>query len=530
MKKVFLCLIILTAIAAITITAKYFYYHRTVTIEKYSDNDRDAKIHPDYCGLTIPANIAPLNFAIDEQGEHYHAKIYSGNSKPIEISGRDGNILIPASKWSKLLKANRGQKLSIDVFVKKQDGNWEKFNTISNQIANEDIEGYLVYRQLHPVHDLVNGKMAIYQRNLQNFRQTTILDNGYYREGGCISCHSFCNNSPDKMVLTVRSNAHGNSMLLVEDGKVKKISKRLTYPAWHPSGKMISISLNRIHQVFNSSKKNEVRDAIDIDSMIAYYQNKQRVLKTNIALSKKKRHETYPAWSPDGKYLYFCVSAMLWKSTPEMVMPDRYDESKYDIVRISYDIENDKWGQLETIVTARETGKSCLVPKISYDGRWLLFSMCNYSSFPPFQPSSNLCIIDLEESKKTGKFTWRNMSEINSDKSEGWHSWSSNSKWIAFTSKRNSGQFSRTYFSHINNNGIASKPFVLPQKNPYYYDSLLMTNCLPEFITGPTKITKEILAKAIRSKKHLEINMIDMPMTMATSKANQASSPYGSQD
>ena len=122
------------------------------------------------------------------------------------------------------------------------------------------------------------------------------------------------------------------------------------------------------------------------------------------------------------------------------------------------------------------------------------------------------------------------MSEINSDKSEGWHSWSSNSKWIAFTSKRNSGQFARTYFSYINDDGLASKPFVLPQRDPFYYDSLLMTNCLPEFVTGEVKITKEALAKVIRSNNSIKVNMVDMPMTMATTRANQASSPYGSQD
>ena len=255
---------------------------------------------------------------------------------------------------------------------------------------------------------------------------------------------------------------------------------------------------------------------IDIDSALAYYDVESATVKRCEHLSRKDRLETYPGWSSDGTYLYYCSAPLQWsQDQKEEITPDMVEGVKYDLMRISYDVERDEWGEPETLVFAEESGKSALEPRVSPDGRWLLFCMCDYGCFPVYQPSSDLYMIDLGSKRVQGKFAYRKLL-VNSEASESWHSWSSNSRWIAFSSKRMHGSFTRTYFSYVDANGVTSKPFVLPQNDPAYYESCLRTFSVPELVVEPVRMTKEALGKVVRGQVD---KVVDMPITAATIKA-----------
>ncbi|MGD8786717.1 MAG: hypothetical protein PVJ60_04770 [Phycisphaerales bacterium] len=507
-------------ICALIIFALFFTFrNRKVTIEQYSVIDHPAIIRPDYSGAVIPPNIAPLNFYIQHDGSHYFVKIHSENGRPIEISSKTPEIVIPQKTWHELLNLNRGKQLNLDIYVKSHtsesssktgNGKWTRFKTLTNQIANDDIDSFLVYRKIHPVHRTWRD-MGIYQRNLSSFNESLILHNKYFKHG-CVNCHTFCGNRTDKMLISIRSVEYGSSVLLIEDEKVKKVGTKFGYSSWHPSGRVVTFSLNKVRQLFHSSA-NEPRDVMDFDSLMAYYQVDSKTIKTSSDLARKNQLETYPTWSPDGRYLYFCSAPITWSD--RTVVPQTYDQIKYDLVRISYDLAGDNWGQLETVLSAEETGLSILLPRISPDGKWLLFCMCNYGCFPAYQQSSDLYIMNLEEARKTGKYTHRRL-DINSDDSETWHGWSSNSRWIVFSSKRNSGVFTRTYIAYLDTSGKVHKSILLPQKNPRYYDSCLWTYSVPELIIEPVRVTKEKLGRVVRSSKDTSVQI---PITMATPKA-----------
>jgi len=506
----------LTLLVLAPVVLLYTLWDNKQTIEQWHSIGRLPHIHPDYRDTVIPSNIAPLNFLVQEDGSHYYVKIYSEQGEPIEVFSCSPKILIPQKQWHELLKINRGNQLQFDVFVKTKNDQWNLFSTITNKIANEDIDGFLIYRKMHPTHTHKSGKMAIYQRNLENFNESLILDNGYYK-GGCLNCHAFCGNNTDKMLIGIRSYAlYGVSTLLIENDIVNKIGAKFGYTSWHPSGRLAAYSINHLPMFYHFAR-NEVRDTVDLNSLLAYYLLDSKTLKTSPKIAQKNRLETWPTWSADGRYLYFCSAPMLW-SDPNQLPPKRYKQVKYDLVRISYDIERDLWGELETILSAQDTGLSIAMPRISPDGRWLLFCMFNYGYFPPWQQSSDLYLINLKASQETGRYKYRRL-QINSAQSESWTSWSSNSRWIAFSSKRLHGVFTRPYLSYVDQQGKVHKPILLPQKDPLFYDSCLKTYSVPELVTQPVQITGEKLARVVRSSRKISV---DMPITMATPKAAAA--------
>lgn len=458
---------------------------------------RPPAIRPDYAGVVLPPNIGPLNFIIDESGQRFRATIHSAVGDPIAVTSTSGEIVIPPSRWKDLLTRNAGKELYVDVCVKTEDGTWNQYERIVNTIAAETIDSHLVYRYMTPS-SYFPKPMQIVQRNLESSEDETVLDTESF-DKGCAHCHSFIGNDPDKMLLGTRSTSFPSATLYAHDRKVEKIGAKFGYTAWHPSGKMVTYSVNDVRQFFHSAQP-EIHDVIDFDSAIFYYDVEGAKVKMTPAIADKKRLETYPAWTPDGKYLYFCSAPMLWTETPD-VLPERYRDIKYDLMRISYDVTTDRWGTLETVLSAAQTGRSILLPRVSPDGRFLLFCMTDYGCFPIYQPSSDLYLMNL----KTGMY---DKARVNSEHAEGWHSFSSNGRWITFSSKRQDGVHTRPFLAHVDANGQMGKPFVLPQPSPSFYDACFYVYSLPELIAGPVTVDSEALTRAILSPTQIAVNSL----------------------
>lgn len=485
------------------------------TISQFAQADRAARIRPDYSSTTIPFNIAPLNFAIEEPGELYCVKIASAKGDHIEVFSQRPTIQIPPEPWHALLNANRGQDLTFEIFAKDEEGQWTRYQSVTNRIAKEEIDGFLVYRRMYPTHLWVKGEIGIYCRDLATFDESAVLS-GMSVQNACLNCHSFPKNRGDKMLLGVRSHVYGTGTLLVDGQSVTKIGTKLGYTSWHPSGQMAVYSINNLPMFFHSSR-NEVRDTADLDSLLAYYREDTQKVAIEPNLARKDRLENWPAWSADGKYLYFCSAPKLWEDD-KIFPPAGYEQLRYDLVRVAYDIEADRWGQVETVVSSKETGKSVAMPKCSADGRWLSFVLFDHGYFPAWQPDSDIYVIDLHAAEETGTFTAQRM-DLNSPQSESWQSWSSNGRWIVFSSKRLHGPFTRLMIAYVDPSGKATKPFVLPQEDPLFYESCLQTFNTPELVCQRPPITGEALAQVFRTDPLVDVQL---PITMATPKADEA--------
>lgn len=447
----------------------------------FTETNQNVVLNPDYTSISIPPNIAPLNFIINETANQYLVRFHNSNGIDFIIRSKDGSIEIPQKKWNKLLSTTISKEFYMDVFVKKSQ-QWEKFNTITNYVTPDSIDKYLVYRLIEPGFETWN-KMGIYQRNLENFKEPPVMLNSL-SDGNCMNCHTFCKNNSNTMMFHMRGEHGGtiiyhNKNLFKINTKTENTISAGVYPSWHPSGNYIAYSVNNIVQSFHAipGKRIEVYDTL---SNIIVYDINKNIITSCKTLSDPDRLETFPTWSPDGRYLYFCCA----KKQPM----DKYNQIRYDLLRLAFDPENCNFGTLDTIWFVSDQGKSVSFPRISPDGKYLLFCMSDYGNFTIWHPESDLYLLNLT----TGKTS---QPEINSNNTESFHTWSSTGRWIVFSSRRVDGLYTRLYFSYFDSSGRAHRPFILPQRKPGFYFNFLKSYNLPELVTtrvelNPRKLTK----------------------------------------
>ncbi len=434
------------------------------------------KISPDYSELIIPVNIAPLNFLIQEEGDAYFVEIGSPDGTSIQISSSDGIIKIPEKKWKQLLAKNKDQQIEYKVFVQK-DGEWNQFQSFSNQVSESPVDPYLYYRLLYPGYESWT-EIRIMQRSVESFKEHTVVENNAVGQN-CVNCHAFNQQNPDDFMFHMRGSMGGT--YFVTDGdlekfnlKTKEMENSAVYPRWHPSGKYVAFSSNKVVQQFHSmaSKKIEVSDLNS--TLILFDKNKNEILDIPVN-SEKKYMDTYPEWSPDGEYLYFCRAEQIEAGYD-------YKDIRYNLYRVHFDPENRKFGEAELVFDAAANSKSVSFPRISPDGKSLVFTYHDYGCFPIWHKEADLYCVNLEN-HQVSKL------DLNSDFTDSYHSWSSNGRWMIFSSKRGDGLSARPYISYIDEAGRAGKPFILPQEDPTFYSHFLKTFNIPEFAKSEVSFT-----------------------------------------
>lgn len=455
--------------------------------------DETPAIFPDYIGVTIPPNMAPLNFKLEEPVEEAQA-LFSMEGLQFTVRSKQGRFRIPASKWRKMLEEAAGSYLQVTVQVKK-NAEWLSYTPFSILVAPEKIDAYLAYRLIEPGYELWN-KMGLYQRDLESFAQTPIIEN---RQTGnnCMNCHSFCMQDPDKMLFHMREKYPGTYM--VHDGKVEKLNTKtdetissLVYPSWHPSGKYVAFSVNVTKQAFHLNDRNRV-EVFDEASDVVVYDVEKHEIVTSPLLFSKTAFETFPTFSPDGKTLYFC-------SAEARSLPTEYEEVKYNLCAVSFEPATRTFGtRVDTLYNARIGGKSASFPRVSPDGRYLMYTLSGYGNFSIWHKDADLYLVDLT----TG--VSRPLTEVNSQDVESYHSWSSNSRWFVFSSRRIDGLYTRPYFAYVAPDGKVGKPFLLPQKETDYYQSFMKSYNIPEFVTGKVRTSGYTFAQKAKKDKGMDV-------------------------
>jgi len=164
--------------------------------------------------------------------------------------------------------------------------------------------------------------------------------------------------------------------------------------------------------------------------------------------------QTSAFWSPDGKYLIYSRAAARDPYPPDYKKSNYANDPnetqiQYDLYRIPFN--NGRGGTPEPIRGASNNGMSNNFPKVSPDGKWIVFVQCKNGLL--MRPDSKLYIVPFEGGE--ARPLESNLPVMNS-----WHTFSPNGKWLAFSSKTPS-YYTHLYLTHIDENGHASPPVVV---------------------------------------------------------------------
>jgi tetratricopeptide (TPR) repeat protein len=196
------------------------------------------------------------------------------------------------------------------------------------------------------------------------------------------------------------------------------------------------------------------------------------------------------SWTPDGNYVYFArnTAAHLETQNPNYDILLSVEESaevlggeeflwnaqeggkefRFNLFRVPFN--DGRGGTPEPIEGASNNGRSNYFPKISPDGKWLVFTQAH--SFMLLQPDSKLYIVPADGGEPR-------LMNANTDRMNSWHSWSPNSKWLVFSTKL-FGPYTQLFLTHIDENGNDSRPVWL--RNFTAADRAVN---IPEFVNIP---------------------------------------------
>ncbi|MBR2050448.1 MAG: PD40 domain-containing protein [Rikenellaceae bacterium] len=465
MRKIFT--LILLALAAVACS----------TADKRT-SDQLPPIFPDYAGVTIPVNIAPLNFDVTTPAKRVEATISNGTEQ-IVAKGREG-VRISPRKWRALLA--EAERLTVTVAVT-AEGVCTQYAPFEIEVSRDSIDYGLCYRRIDPGYEYY-ARMGLYYYDLAENEEHILIENTLLGSS-CVNCHSFAKTDPSKMMFHIRGNGGGTLMHLEGENKLLNTKTDATrvscvYPSWHPEGRYIAYSINDIKQTFHNVPS-KLLDVYDYWSDVVIYDTKTGQLNTYPILSDTVRMETFPSFSADGRTLYFC------SAEPNTVSPP---EVQYELCSVAFDPETGEVGDEITTVWDGE-GTSLLFPRASYDGRYLMVTRSAYGTFPIWHKDADLWLIDLATGER------RALDELNSDNTESYHSWSSSSRWVVFSSRRIDGLHTRPFIAHVDDEGRFSKPFLLPQNEPTkWYEGLMQSYNIPEFISAPIDISPRDILNA----------------------------------
>lgn len=454
------------------------------------------RITPDYTEVTVPANICPLNFAVQEGATEAVAKLsYPGG----ELTYGDGvKVQIDDEEWSLIREAATGGSIKVEVYAK-IDNTWKAFKPFNIYVAEDSIDEYISYRVIQPSY-VAYEKLSINQRNLTNFEEKEIYNNmavSTESVGQCINCHSYKNYKTDNMLFHMRQ-GYGGTMI-VNNGELKKIDLKIdetisagVYPAWHPTHNLIAFSTNKTGQSFHTKDLNKIEVQDTESDLILYDVDNNEV---SIISELENELEVFPTWNPDGKKLYFCSAEFEYHIdtiAKETEMIQRYKEVKYDLYSVDFNPETRQFSNVEMIYNAADSlGQSVTLPRVSPDGRYLLFAQAEYGCFHVWHNDADIYMMDLK-TKQVQK-----LNNVNSARSESYPTWSSNGRWIMVASRRDDGNYTRPYIAYFDKNGKTHKAFEVPQKDPNFYTFFLRSFNRPEFMIEPVQITpKQFTQKA----------------------------------
>ena len=424
-------------------------------------------IFPDYTDVTIPYNIAPLNF--DCSTDDKVVINIKGQQTSYSKKHSDGKVRFAIRKWKRMLSMEKGNTLYVTITGASKD------TLLSTRwfVSADAIDPYLSYRLIDPSY-VIWDRLDVVERNMETF-DTRYLSNNNITQKKCMNCH--ISNGSNTSFFHLRG--AGGGTLVNRNGQLTKYNMKhdslvatAAYGAPSFDGRYAVFTAADISLFYCSAegKREEVYDNVS-DLAVVDFEN--GTITDAPSVKGDEYQETFPCFSVDGKTIYFC-------RTKHLPQPENTDNMRYSLCSVDFDPENGKIGNtVRILLDGDRMNCSFNQPRVSPDGRFLVINVSRYGTFPVWHKECDMLLYNLA----TGKMKMLNAA--NSSNSDSHPVWSSNSRWCVFASKRDDNVYGRPYITHIDEYGNETKAFVLPQKNPNVYVNTLKSYNLPEIYTAP---------------------------------------------
>lgn len=513
----------------------------------FTESEDFPTIYPDYIGVTVPVNIAPLHFHIDADSTATDfVTRFTAGSEQWTLGSED--VRPGLKKWQQMKDAALASdgKITIEVFTC-NNGAWLRHKPFTITVSKDSIDPYISYRLISPSY-VTYEDLTLNQRCLENFDESLIygnMINSDEENGQCINCHHSQWYNPQRIQFHVRQYLGGT--VIAYDGKLQKINLKTdstlsagVYPTWHPSKPWIVYSTNSTGQSFHTRDVQKI-EVQDTKSNLIFYN-----LETNEVTPITRdttRFDCFPFWSPDGKYIYYVSAQWQRRDTVNMdfELIKYYKEVQYNLYRMPFNEQTLTFGPRELIYDAAARNRSVTLPRVSPDGRWLMFTEGQFGVFHIWHNTADLYLMDLAQAQPVDPIPIevfspnslpksvlppmannvvreaiadslreaqglrtplpdhiRHITELNSPDVESWHCWSSNGSWVIFSSRRTDGNFTRPFIAYHDGKGHFARPFELPQDNPQYHRQFMRSYNIPEFLSGPVTIRPQEFAALIK--------------------------------
>ena len=134
----------------------------TPTPENIQKSDLLPPLYPDYCDVTIPVNIAPLNFLLRADCEAVEVK-----AGDLTVNYKGNEVVFDCDEWKEMLTQNAGKQIQVTVTALIQ-GRWIEYKTFNWNVVKDKLDPYLTYRLIEPDYEIWNH-VQIQQRCVENF-------------------------------------------------------------------------------------------------------------------------------------------------------------------------------------------------------------------------------------------------------------------------------------------------------------------------------------------------------------------------
>ena len=237
-------------------------------------------------------------------------------------------------------------------------------------------------------------------------------------------------------------------------GKTKGLNTLGFMAQISPDGRWAVTTLNEQVYIDNFKDYRFLQAFYPTRGILGWYNRATRQMEALPGADDPRYVQTNAVWSPDGKYLVFARAEARDAYPPGRPMAAYTNDPnetpmQYDLYRIPFNAG--KGGRAEPIAGASRNGMSNSFPKVSPDGRWIVFVEAHNGLV--MRPDSRLYIVPSEGG--AARLMRCNMAPMNS-----WHSFSPNGRWLVFSSKSRS-PYTQMFLTHVDEEGRDSPPIFI---------------------------------------------------------------------